>query len=349
YITILFVLAVLTPNFAYAEVGRNYDTIKNPDGTVTWTSHPERIPDDSWNYKNYILKQDSQTITFESAKISFIFDKVGCDFGLYDSGRIVKNQLPVIESFSHSLKIDTIEKSFTECNIISYIENENGLDFSVSRNGFVIIYNLDFSSGLEWTFDFQNNEGKNSTVTITDTCLNCIPLGIDNNTIRFDGYVLDTKNELHNTVKDKFSDKGNFIINYEKTISGKERLIIDPIFSATDADNKRFSDDSNNGVCDTYSSTFQTTDNYYAGMVQSANAIDCIRVDLEFDISSTDPSWIVTDLELSVQTASSQDCGATCELLDIVSIDFQPSTRTAAQRFSSIGSGSEYRNDVNWS
>ena len=67
---------------AYAEVGKNFDTEDQGSGIIKWTSHYDRIFDgDSW--ENYILTNDATQIKFESAGISFVFDKINCDFKLY--------------------------------------------------------------------------------------------------------------------------------------------------------------------------------------------------------------------------------------------------------------------------
>src|SRR3990172_13245000 len=69
---------------AYAEVGENFDTVQLPDGLIQWTSHYERIWDGS-SWKNYIIDDTPNSLEFEGSGIHYIFDKLNCDFKLYDT------------------------------------------------------------------------------------------------------------------------------------------------------------------------------------------------------------------------------------------------------------------------
>ena len=77
---------VLSVPLAFAEVGKNYDTVTNDDGSITWTSHPERIlVDNEW--QNYFLEVNDSKVIFNSNSVgSFIFDKDSCSYTIYENG-----------------------------------------------------------------------------------------------------------------------------------------------------------------------------------------------------------------------------------------------------------------------
>ena len=324
--------------------GSNYNLEQINEDFFTYTSHYDRIWNgDSW--ENYILSQDSAKLRVDTANIIFEFDKITCDLRLYDP---ITKELS-IQSFKSDLIIDGIKQVLPVCTIINIVPEQDKITFNVQRGAtFLTHFDLNPTGILEWTYEIDNVKPIDSIISISETCIGCIPLKTEGNRLDFGFYTLDTKNDVHNTVKDTSINKDDYIIQYEKTISAGEKLIIDPTFTNTDGDDQRFSDENNNGSCDTYAVTYQTTNNYYVGMVDSDSVVDCLRVDLEFDISAFNGTETITKVELKIKSASTQSCTVNCELLDIVDIDFQPSARTDTQRFTSIGSGSEYITNVNW-
>src|SRR3990170_8504089 len=227
YLFFLIVFLIPLP-LAYAEVGKNFNTEQLPDGLTQWTSHYDRIWDgDSW--ENYLISNNPAQLEFESANLSFLFDKVSCDFKLLNP----ESEIIAINGYDFSLNIDGLPTVLPMCNLESFSQTEDKVSFTINRGLFKTLYEMNPSGSMEWTHEIDNNEGKASTFTIIETCTDCIVQNIDGNRIDFGSYTLDTKNEVHGTVKETRIDKGDYIIEYEKIISDKEKLIIDPTFGYT--------------------------------------------------------------------------------------------------------------------
>src|SRR3990172_1014212 len=233
YLFFLIVFLIPLP-LAYAEVGKNFDTEQLPNGLTQWTSHYERIFDgDSW--ENYLISNNPINLEFESANLSFLFDKVSCDFKLLNP----ESETVAINGYDFALNIDGLPTVLPICTLESFSQTDDKVSFTINRGLFKTLYDMNPSGSMEWTHEIDNNEGKASTFTIIETCTDCIAQRIDGNRIDFGSYTLDTKNDIHNTVKDTRTDKGDYIIEYEKTISDKEKLVIDPVFSYTVGTSKR--------------------------------------------------------------------------------------------------------------
>src|SRR3972149_883186 len=202
---LFFLIVLLIPiGLASAETGKNFDTIDNQDGTTTWASHYERVFDGiSW--KNYILNDNLNQITFDGSGGSFLFYKATCNFKLYDPN----SKALEINSYSFVLSIDGIAQPSLSCTITNLIQSEDATSFYINQDLFKTKIDLSPSSGLEWTHEIDNNQGKGSTFTITETCTDCIVSSIEGNKIDFGAYTLDTKNEIHNTVNETKSMNGD--------------------------------------------------------------------------------------------------------------------------------------------
>jgi len=188
YLFFLIVFLIPLP-LAYAEVGKNFDTVHNQDGTTTWTSHYDRIWDgDSW--KNYLISNNPTSLDFETANLSFIFDKGSCDFKLLNP----ESETVAINGYDFALNIDGLPTVLPICNLESFVQSENKVSFTINRGLFKTLYDMNPSGSMEWTHEIDNNEGKASTFTIIETCTACIVQSIDGNKIDFGSYTLDTKN-----------------------------------------------------------------------------------------------------------------------------------------------------------
>src|SRR3989304_3770091 len=241
---LFFLVILLIPmGIANAEVGKNFDTEVLDNGLTKWTSHYERIFDgDSW--ENYILTNTGSQVKFDSAGISFLYNKTNCDFKLYDPET---NDI-AINSYKFGLAIDSIPTPLPFCNVVDFETNSDTISFTIDNGEFKTLFDLDPSIGMEWTHEVQ---GKSGIITITETCQDCVASSVDGNRIDFGSYILDTKNEVHNTVKETKADKGDYIIQFEKAITDKDILIIDPTFtSANPTVDGDVRDSDNDNLCE---------------------------------------------------------------------------------------------------
>lgn len=230
YLFFLLLIPFLLIPSAYAETGKNFDTEPLDHGLTKWTSHPERILDNG-QWKNYILTEDASSIKYESAGISFKLDKTDCTFNLYDSG-VIGGRTPDIDSFSHNLKLDGIDV-IESCTISSISHDLDFFQIVIDNGKFQTVYDLSYTGSLEWTFNFNNKEGKQTTYTIEDLCKDCTPDRIQGDLIQFGGFILDTKNSVHETLINSINDKGNYVMTYEKVLEDKAAFSIDPVFFST--------------------------------------------------------------------------------------------------------------------
>ncbi len=95
YIFFLIIPLLVIPSLAYAEVGSNFDTVLNPNDSVTWTSHFERILNDEWNYVDYIFTDTAIYLQVETASASIQLDKITCEFSFYNAG-IIGGKSPIL-------------------------------------------------------------------------------------------------------------------------------------------------------------------------------------------------------------------------------------------------------------
>ena len=95
-------------DYEKTEVLQDDGTIK---GVVT-IGLPEWILDNQGNYVSHLVYDDTESITFESGQISFVYDKNTCAITLFDKGRISPDSHPLIKSQSwsvHYAEVDTDE------------------------------------------------------------------------------------------------------------------------------------------------------------------------------------------------------------------------------------------------
>ena len=187
-------LAVSIPS-ALAEVGQNYDTVTNDDGSITWTSHPERIlVNNEW--QNYFLEVNESKVIFNSNSVgSFIFDKDTCSYSIYENGWANPETqiIPSVSAVATYLKDGTwenMEVNESDC-FVSVEENKNGIELTsmkyldmginefLNANGtttlipmnqrFVQEINLDINRGIKETFYIYDNSNSGNELGISQT------------------------------------------------------------------------------------------------------------------------------------------------------------------------------------
>lgn len=227
---LFFLIIFLIPvGLAHAEVGKNFDTIQIGNGLTKWTSHPDRIFN-GVDWKNYLFTNDIDFIKYESGGISFKLNKNDCTFNIYDPG-VIGEKIPDIDSFSHTIQLDG-KDVIESCTISTIIQTPESLQITINNGNFSTIYDLSYTGSVEWTFDLDNQEGKQTRFTIQDTCKGCIPDKTQGDLIQFGDFILNTKNKEHNTLVNSTSDKGDYIMTYEKILNNKEVFSIDPSFTS---------------------------------------------------------------------------------------------------------------------
>ena len=286
---------VLEP--VWGEKGKDYDTVQIGVDSYLWTSSPPRIWDGS-QWQNFVYSETGQYIRFESEAVSFEFYKDTCDFKLYSPGYI-SDKSADIESFSHFLTIDGAPEPLPACSA-SYTTNAKGMQIIAERGLFRTIYDLDFSTGLEWTHEVNNNKGRGVNVLITDTCLNCTAEELTPEIIRLNGYTLDTKDDIHKTVRDTRTDNTNYIIEYEQVVGDRGKLVIDPTFGWTDDDTHKriITATSAAGSCPTTGASNDGVERLYRP--NSALTQSCTGSAWQWDTSSIPNNAQVDDVQFRV-------------------------------------------------
>ena len=129
YLFFLIIIPFLLIPTASAEVGKNFDTVTQLDGSVVWTSHYERILENG-RYVNHIVNDKAGVFEYRTGNISFDFDKVDCSFTLYNP---ITN-VPVIPNFrsefvpnGQSKQVSIIEKTRKApfCALLEYVHSTN--------------------------------------------------------------------------------------------------------------------------------------------------------------------------------------------------------------------------------
>lgn len=328
FLAIGFLMFVVGP--AFADIGDSYYTklqsVNEEEHSRTYqlVSSPARMWDGAqWN--NYFWGETAQYVRFESQGVSFEFYKNTCDFKLYSPG-MIKNNLPVIESYSHRLSIDGSDFPLPECSINEVTTDNTGIHFTASRDLFSTVYDLHYLEGLEWTHIINNNQNKEIDVLVSDICPTCQVLEQRGNVFLFDKYHLDTKNDIHNTVSRAGMDKGTFLIDYSKTIQDKESLIIDPTFSSSSG--TRYTAEmagTAGAACSSTGDQIGTSASTLGPRLQgSTGGTDpsCVSVAYETDISPIGTNAVVDSVNFELTT----DTEVNVRSCDYTQIENQPSS-----------------------
>ncbi len=324
---------LIIPN-AYAEIGKNFDLVKNQDGSLTWTSSPDRIFN-GVEWIDYKFTNNADSLIFEATGGSIILDKNSCEFGLYEGGFTSANTR-VIENYKAEFYKDNV-KTLSSCVINKITENEENVIIELNKDGLKTKF-IFAMGGIEWFYDLENMEGKQTTFKIIEICKNCNPDRIENGKLFFGDIILDTKNEQHKTLKGIDTSTQNIRIEYEKVLDDGEKFNIDPTFSDTSSLAKNLKDDGNNDLCDGDNLIELTLSFWYKLVNVAGSSQDCQRTFLEWDISSILPNAIITNVTIIVDLPTV----ITPTPCDVNAMTGQPSVKTDAQNWIDIGDGTNY-------
>jgi len=279
---------------------------------------------------------------FQSSGIIYKFDKSTCEFSLLQPDTWQTS----VSAFSHELTINGTKEALPACSV-STTPTSDTLDIIVTRttpNGILkTTYEVDAVGFMEWTHEITYTDSKKAKLGVQETCKGCEGVAIGTDKIDFGDYVLDTKNRVHNTLKSTDDKTQDYVFVYEgELLSKNDKLIIDPTFTGIATFDGGIEDRGANDVCDTNGTIIDNsgTSPNTVGTLNSVSA-DCTRGYLEFDTSSI-PDYITTITNSSLQfqiTAVTSPRN-----WDIKNMSAQPSTQTAAQKFTDAGDGTTYVN-----
>ena len=336
------------------EEGSVYKKTDLGNNLVLWQSKLPQVFDGT-NWKNYVYSDNPTYIRFESEGIAIDFFKDTCAFKLYDEG-IIGDKNPSIESLSHTVKKDGIEINLT-CSISPVTTTPESISFeTVSSDGITKVltkYFIHYITGMEWTFEPENFDTKQSTIEITDSCYKCIPEKIDGDKIYFQDYIYDTKNNSidkftkedtgHHTLKEQKTIGEDFSFTYEVTLDKNEKAVIDPTFSSNNPTLDMYiaTNVAAGAACPSASWTKVNTTIVNTEAASDGAGGDCSRGYFEWDISSIPDNAVVsdTDFKFDVQSvASARNC-------DYMEINNKASTTSAANVWTDIGDGTVFVNN----
>lgn len=276
---VILTLTLLVSQQSFAEPfniehGINYDRqliATHPDGSKTyaWTSTPfsaSRIVGNDWQYKNYVLSEDSNNIYFESAQGSISFNKSTCTISSYGPGYI--NNGPRY-TLSHTIKeavngtdiwTPRNENSLS-CNY-TISQNTEGIQIIAKRGDFSTIYDIDFIFGFEWTYKFTNNNSTdtNKKIGFTSVCngnvcddirINGVKITdsiipkelLDGKRITIGDAVFDPKDYVHDALWSIKKDNDKMSVDFTDSkgpIGYNQTITIDPTFGYTNAQSQQY-------------------------------------------------------------------------------------------------------------
>lgn len=334
---ILAFLAVTSIGAAFGETGENYDRIELDDDFIQWTSHYERVWDGT-QWVNYIWGDDGSYIFFESARMNFKLDKNTCAFSLFHpetKQHELDYEMYLTESSSRTI--------LSNCTVDSIIPDENALEIITKRTSgtseFKTIFELDAETVLEWTYEITNNDLLSSkTFGVEDVCKNCITKRTIGDYIILDNYYLDTKNRVHNTVKDIEQSK-DIVIKYEdtpKSFLGK--TIIDPTFGYT-AGSILGARTTTGAGASCPGGPFVAATSGVIFIPDTAQGSACWRTAFEWDITSIPDDTYITDVDVKYDVGSASNA-VNCDWYSIESDDL--SAEPASNQWLDIANGTLY-------
>jgi hypothetical protein len=155
------------------------------------------------HYTKFKYNEDANHISFESAVITFTYDKSTCGIKVFEKGRLKQNSQPVLDWVGVSLKEAAINSTdwvdstvnFVQCQTTPVQVTENGIVFSAIKKNqdgiFETRYVADYGSGLEDFYIYNNTAGVNKQFGYTTTINNKLNLKVGGAVINRQ-YVTDT-------------------------------------------------------------------------------------------------------------------------------------------------------------
>ncbi len=135
YLFFLLIPLALIPS-AYAEVGKNFDTVENPNGSITWTTHFERILNSNGQYVDFIFTDNVNNLQVETATASIQLNKNTCEFSFYNAGIIGGNTPVLIDDIIPFQSIDGsgVWNKITSLDDSACVTSWNGQTLTASKS-----------------------------------------------------------------------------------------------------------------------------------------------------------------------------------------------------------------------
>ncbi len=367
-IPLLLVISIPT---VFAEVGKNYDTVTNEDGSITWTSHPERIlVDNEW--QNYFLTVNENKVIFNTNNVgSFVFDIPTCSYSIYENGWELNPQTQIIPSVSavatylkdgtwqnmnvNKLSCDvTIDEFEDKVILTSTKENDSKFqqEIILNINGFKETFKV-WHEGSE-QLGISQTVHTGESITIGEQTINIAEL----NGQSFDRqFIIDNQAEilaLTDSVNYDF-DTGikslsnvNIIFDedYKVNMDFSEGnfvgyLEIDPTFTSADPTDGYVRDSIRDNDCADVWSSDGSGDSNLRARAYSAT-YDCEVGYIEWDITSIPDSSTITDVELLLDVQQSSLNGVGCEINPVT---IQPTAGNTNALLADLKDGTPYITD----
>lgn len=351
--------------------GDTYSTVKNPDGTITWTGGLEPWILNGNNYQQYIFT-DGTTKKIETGFGSVILNTDGT-YSFYKNGKITEPTL-------FTDKILAKYADITNLTSWTYPNSVNNDTPDISWNGSALASVKSAAIGkLEYIYAIDNGKWKTQLEATNLSALNDKAFGFDqivdlnSDKIMFNGIernldnfnnttfdkqwlinnkakVIDFRNGINFdfdigfdylysvTIIDTGANKSRLIFDYRTSVPllPNQKLVIDPTYSQPAAYVVEVEDEGNTNTCNAGTTKYTTT--IFAGRVlDTGDTTDCGRSAARFDTSSINDLATINSVTLTLDISAVTN-GRNCDVTDYGTTD--PETDSAATVFTNIGAGS---------
>src|SRR3972149_4215643 len=379
---LFFLLIFLIPvGIASAETGKNFDTVENQDGSITWTSHTERILNgNSW--VDYITTNNANYISIETAYGSVKLDKTTCEFSFYTSGIIGGKQPILVDSIKAQRATFGTESwiDISQINTAACLASVSGNTLTATKSHTVGLMEYKYIfTGSSWKTQLEATNlsalidqkfGFNQTFNLNSDTINYG--GSQKNLDNFDGQSFGRTFLENNQAKvidllngHKFDfdlgfanlesvsimntglDKSRLIFTYTHNANillPNQKKIIDPTFTSNNpALDGYLHDTNNNNLCDGGTITRDIVGAIlFVIRYDSGVADDCYRSFIEWDISSIPNNAVITDTDFKFDIQTVTN-PLNCDYMPIMTAS--PTLATDANLWTDIGDGTAYVNN----
>lgn len=342
------------------------------------TSTPPRLINNDGEYTEYVFTDSLDTLQVETLHGSVSLDKSSCEFAFYKNQ--INSSIPIfIDDIEPRVSVGGVSNwvAIPQLNNAACVPtfDEDTLTLSAKKihTEGIIEYkyqsaNLKWKTQLEITNLSTDTDRTYGFVQVFDVTDDNIKIGNaerklgDSVGVKFDREFLQNNNasvlDLLNGVKFDFDigfdnlgsievlsknpNSAKIQFDYSRALSPllpNQTLVIDPAIVLDAGAGGTLEDTDNNGACDTFG-TLTTTTFQFVRVMSTASTDDCYIADIEFVLpgtatNATSVSAVTIDLEVDLTTND--------QSYDFKSIDLDDlSTRTGAQRFTSVQAGSDY-------
>ena len=360
-------IGILQDTFAL-ETYRGYDfqTVENPDGTVTWSGGLTPWVFDGNNFVPFIYEDVTKKVYTGYGDVKINTDG---SYSFYKDGEL-----------KFTDKITAKYADVSNLNSWTYPNTLNNDAPDISWNGTAFTSSKIKSSVGQLDYIFANNDGKWKT-QLEATNLSSLTtkafgfdqtVDLESDTIRFGGVTRNLDN-FNNTVFDKQfltnnkgkiidflngiyfdfdigfgnlysvtvidtgQNKSRLIFDYRTSVPllPGQKLVIDPTYSQNASYIVDVEDEGNTNVCNAGTTKYTTA--LYAGLVyDTGDTADCARGAVRFDTSSIPDDATIHTVSF-ITDVSAVTNGRNCDITDYGTTN--PETDSAADVFTNIGAG----------